>query len=416
MTAPWREQLDKTVDNLFDEIVSLRRHLHQYPEPSDEEHKTSMYLYQRLADRGLHVQLIPSGRGVLADPPKAFEDDSLPRVALRADIDALRIQEANDVPYCSRVPGVMHACGHDCHTSMVYGAICALTEMSQGGLLPWPVRWRGIFQPAEETGHGAPEIIAANGLEDVQAIFALHVDPMHPVGNVATKPGVLTANCDALEVTISGEGGHAARPHLTHDPIAAAAQFIQAVYTQVPRVIDSQEAVVVSFGSLQAGENPNVIPGQVSLKGTIRTLTDEVREKTIACLERLAKGWAEASQTSIEVKIQAGAPAVYNHPRATAMIRQAAAEILGLEHVTELKRPSMGGEDFSHYLKHTAGTLLRLGCVSETKNAAMLHSPHFNIDESALAIGAKILARSALLWSNPSRKENREAVQRTASP
>jgi len=401
MDGHWADELDRIVDEYVPEMVALRRYMHIHPEPSGAESGTSSHLYARLADAGVQVRLGAEGRGVIADDGS---DRDCPRMALRADIDALRIQDRKQVEYCSQTPGLMHACGHDGHTATVYGAILALRRADQESKLPWPVCWRGIFQPAEETSTGANEMIALGALNGVDAIISLHMDPSRRLGNIGVRVGALTAACDEMKIRIKGRGGHAARPHESIDPIAAAAQLISSIYLFVPRAIESYDPVVVTIGQVIGGDNANVIPEEVFLNGTLRTLGGALRERTKGHLRQLARGIAEASGTTIEVEFNKGPDSVNNDPRLTALFREAATALLGTGHVEEIPRPSMGGEDFAHYLEHVPGSMFRLGCVSESVGGAPLHSPLFDIDERALAIGAKILARTTVLWSNPDRQ------------
>lgn len=400
-TSTWQQVIDQAVEDAFAEMVEVRRHLHAHPEPSGEEHQTSMYLYQRLADHGIGVHIGPEGCGVIADPVGAAEG---PRIALRADIDALRIQDEKQVDYRSQVPGVMHACAHDAHAATLLGALLALKQLQDSGQLPWPLCWRGIFQPAEETSEGALKMVEAGVLEGVDGIFSLHADPGRPLGRLGLRWGPLTANCDAMELDIRGRGGHAARPHESLDPIATAAQLISSIYLFVPRAVDSQEAVVVTIGQIIGGDNPNVIPEHVVLRGTLRTLREEVRQQTKDHIAQLARGLAHASGTEIDVRFDNGPQSVFNDKTMTDLLLQAGASVVGQENVDKLTRTSMGGEDFSHYLTKVPGSMFRLGSASTRGGSHPLHSPLFDIDEDAMKIGARVLAASAVLWSNPERQ------------
>ena len=408
MTLSWREHISQAVDRRFDEIVALRRHLHQHPEPSGEEFKTSLLLYQQLSDAGFNVRLGTEGRGVVADFPSNRNDatvaaEQAPRcLALRADIDALCIHDEKQVPYRSCREGVMHACGHDAHTAILMGAIRVLHEADQEGALPWPVNIRGIFQPAEETCLGAIEMIEAGAVEGVDAIIALHVEPMRPVGDIGVRLGVMTAHCDDVQILVHGRGGHAARPHEAADPIAAALQLITSLYLYIPRVTDSREAVVVTIGEIHGGNNHNVIPETVLLRGTLRTLQDDVRQQTMEHIRRIAVGVAQAGDTKIKVDFTAGPDSVNNDTALVDLLREVGKDLLGSDCVEEIALPSMGGEDFSYYLQHVPGAMFRLGSALR-KHAVGLHAPTFDIDEEALRIGAKMLATTAVLWFDPTR-------------
>jgi amidohydrolase len=320
-------------------------------------------------------------------------------MAVRADIDALRIQDQKQTPYRSTVPEVMHACGHDVHAATVFGALSALDRLERDGALPWPVAWRGIFQPAEETSQGARAMVTAGALNGVAAILSLHVDPTRKAGTIGVRSGVFTASCDEIRVTVKGRGGHAARPHESNDPIAAAAELISTLYQFVPRATDSQDAVVVSFGQIHGGQNANVIPEQVVLEGTVRTLDRKVREKTIAHIRTLAEGIERVTSTSLDVSLETGIASVYNDEGLTELVREVSTALLGPEKVIAMRRPSMGSEDFAAYLEHVPGAMFRLGAAGEDGPWPGLHTPTFDVDERCISVGAKILARSVVQWA-----------------
>ena len=287
-------------------MVALRRHLHAHPEPSGEELQTSLHLYQLFDELGLRGADGAGGVRRRRREPRP----ECGRGGSRCGPISTRcgFEDQKQTPYRSTVPEVMHACGHDAHTATVFGALAALDRLECERALPWPVTWRGIFQPAEETSDGARAMIAAGALEGVDAILSLHVDPTRRAGTIGVRPGVFTASCDAMRVTVQGRGGHAARPHESNDPIAAAAELISTLYQFVPRATDSQDAVVVSFGQIHGGQNANVIPEQVVLEGTVRTLDRDVREKTIAHIRTLAEGIEQVTGTKLDVCFESGTP------------------------------------------------------------------------------------------------------------
>ncbi len=360
--ADWREAIDEWVESRRGMLREIRRRLHAHPEPSREEYQTTRFLAEELDKAGIPRSIAPTGRGLIAGPEDA---SGRPVMAFRADIDALRIHDAKTVPYRSTRDGVMHACGHDAHATMALGAALALWHCRES--LPDEEIWRAIFQPSEEVGEGASEMIAAGAMKHVRAVVALHVDPDTAAGRLAYRQGVLTAFCQELQVEIQGQGGHAARPHQSVDPIGVASQFITSVYQFVPRSVDSRDPVVVTFGSIQGGSSANIIPEQVLLKGTIRTLSEAAAARVGERIKQIAFGLSEASGATIQVHFRQGTEAVVNDPEVTRVCVRAASEIVGLANLDEIPLPSMGGEDFSGFLKHAPGCLLRLGVAGSDR-------------------------------------------------
>ena len=398
----WEEALDEGVRDIDSDVVEIRRRLHMEPEPSGEEFGSVEELRSRFEAAGSNCRVVPARNGLLVDSPAA---EGVPRIAFRADMDALRLHDAKTAVYRSKRDGVMHACGHDAHTAIAAGVTLLLQRLEQQGALPWPVAWRAIFQPSEETAVGAIEMIEQGALEDVSQIFALHVDPSRRVGTAGVRDGALTASCDELRIRATGRGGHAARPHESQDPIAAASQLLTAIYSLIPRSVDSQNPVVVTIGRIQGGYNANVIPEQVEMEGTLRTLDPKVREAAKEKLRRLTRGISEASDVTLEITFDQGLGAVINDPGANATLREAAQRTLGLGNVEEVPRPSMGGEDFAAYLEMIPGAMFRLGVASGDRPAAPLHSPLFDIDERALGLGVRIIARAVILAARPRRAD-----------
>ena len=389
----WRKQLWDLVDRRSDELIALRRHLHQHPEPSGEEYETSRHLYEQLTTHGIQAQLPHHGRGVVAN---SADQSSPRRVAIRGDIDALLLGDQKQAEYHSLVEGVMHACGHDAHAACVYGAALALDDLARAGGLPCPVTWRAIFQPSEETATGASEMIVGGALADVDSIFSLHVDPTRPAGVIGVRPSTFTAHCDAMRIEIEGVASHAARPHESKDTVAAAAQFISALYQFVPRGIDSQDSCVVAVTQIHAGSNSNVIPHRVEMAGTIRSLGRDIRNHAVGHVAHLAEAVGNMTGTQIHVEFGVHIPGVENDPELTDLLANVAGSMLGTDRVQWMGRPSMGGEDFAFYLEHAPGAMFRLGSSRDTTPASGLHTPLFDIDERCLAIGAKILATAVV--------------------
>lgn len=403
MPESWKQRLDAIISEKREEVRDLRRHLHAHPEPSGAELATSMHLYQLLGQLGIDVQMGPEGCGVIANSDSP-QDSTQGRIAVRGDIDALRIQDEKTTSYRSIHPGFMHACGHDAHTAIAFGVVQALVLLTESEGLPWPIHWRVIFQPSEETATGAAQMIQTDVLAGVEKIFALHVDPTRRTGDIALRSGPMTASCDAVHLIITGRGGHAARPHESRDPIAAAAQLINSLYQFVPRATDTHDAVVLTFGSIQGGTNPNVIPDHVEIRGTMRTLDSAVRSRTIEQIHQVIRGVEGITGTKIELTLDASIASVVNDAVATSLIWQAGEEVAGANNVHLITRPSMGSEDFACYLEHVPGTMFRLGCASDLANITPLHTPKFDIDESALEIGVRVLSRTVVAACEPQGK------------
>lgn len=402
MTDHGPANLDRGVDAHVDRMIQVRRHLHAHPELSGDETRTADYLCNQVKQAGLEPQRVADGRGLLVDLPGSDDNDG---IGIRADIDALPIEDAKSVDYRSKVLGVMHACGHDGHAAVVLGALLTLADAQRSGGLPHPVRCRAIFQPAEETAQGALHMVKAGAVDGLGALIGLHMDPARPAGAIALKEGVVTADCDALHIEVHGRGGHASRPHESLDPIAAAAQLISSIYLFIPRAIDTHDPVVVTIGYINGGSGYNTIPDRVTLGGTMRSFDSRTRLAAIEHIEKLARGLAEASGTRIEMRVQSGPPHVYNDPGLTELVRSAATRLLGGDHVLPIERPSMGGEDFSNYLTRVRGCMFRLGCGPPAGGGAPLHSARFDLDESSLAIGAKILVRAVVGWAGAKDRE-----------
>lgn len=401
MSEAWKVALDSQFDRMEDRLIQFRRHLHQFPELSSEERETSLQIYTELGDDGFQVRLGHDGLGVLADYESEHASPELPILALRADLDALPIHDQKKVDYRSSRDGVMHACGHDVHATIIKGAVSLLRNLDVQGSLPWPIRLRGVFQPAEETCEGALRMIDSGAIEGVSVILATHVDPSLAVGRAGLREGVLTASCDEVLVQIQGRGGHAARPHESKDPISAAAQLINALYLHLSRVTDSQDSVVATIGRIQGGLNSNVIPESVDLQGTIRTLNTHLREQAKDHLIRIARGIAETTETRIDVRFGVSSPSVVNDAEVTGLIRRTAVSLFGEGAIHEIARPSMGSEDFAFYLEHIPGALVRLGSAGANVEATGLHRPNFDVDENVIRVGVRLLANAVVEWFRP---------------
>ncbi len=387
------EQIEKTVRAEKADLISLRRHFHAHPELSHEEFETTEKLEAELEKLGYEVHVRPEGTGMYADlAPDDFDPASDPTVAIRSDIDALPIVEQNDVPYRSQNEGVMHACGHDVHMASVVGAGRALHEIRDG----LPGRIRLIFQHAEEqVPGGASEMVSFGAIDEVDAILGLHVKPELETGKIGIREGAFTAGFDDFTIKIIGKGGHGARPHHCIDPIFVTTQVANALYQAIGRNLDARDPAVVSIGSINAGDAPNAIPETATIKGTIRTLSEEHQEKVEPMLKRIVGGVCMAHDAKYEMEIEYGAPAIYNDPRVVERVVDVAEHLFGEDNIHEIPLPSMGSEDFSVYLQYAPGAMFRLGAAGVGPRH-LLHSPKFNVDERSIAIGAFVLGNAAV--------------------
>lgn len=389
--------IDQHVAAAQDSLVATRRHLHAHPEASLHEIQTTDFLYQQLHDAGLSPKKCEGDCGLIVDVTIGQPDPALPIVAVRADIDGLRMSDRKDVDYKSVNDGIAHSCGHDAHSTVVLQIAKLAHEISgkfNADKMPGG-RFRFLFQPAEEVCEGARSLVRQGAMESVGAILGLHVEPLLPAGMVGIRYGALTAHCDEIHMVISGRGGHAARPHHTTDPVSATAQLVSALYQILPRTTDAREPSVFTIGRIAGGLAPNVIPDEVELQGTLRTVDSQSR---LTLRKRIAKVChAVASMTGNDVTVEwtRELGAVRNDSDVTRVVHDVAQSVIGDESILEIPKPSMGGEDFSAYLDHAPGCQIRLGCARPGEDWPLLHSPVFDIDERALGIGVRILSRAA---------------------
>lgn len=374
------------------EIISWRRHLHRHPELSFKEFETSKFIAAKLASWDIPHRTV-GGTGVLGII--RGDGDSGKVIALRADIDALPIREANSAEYVSQDPGVMHACGHDAHTSCLLGAAQILQQMRHA----FSGTVKLIFQPAEEKlPGGASILIRENVLEDprVQHIIGQHVFNRLPVGKAGFCFGPMMAASDEIYMRIIGKGGHGAYPHLTIDPVMMSAQILVSLQQLVSRRRPPFEPMVLSFGKVMANGATNVIPDSVEIEGTLRTMNEPLRDTMHAEITRIAQKTAEAFGGKAEIDIVRGYPVLHNDKTFTQTAFERAAAYLGAENVVEIE-PQMGAEDFAFYSQELPACFYRLGTGNPGKGIdAPLHTPHFDIDESALSIGAGLMAWQAI--------------------
>ena len=330
------------------------------------------------------------GHGVIAEIRGELEG---PMFALRADMDALPIHEANDVPYKSRVHGVMHACGHDGHTAVLLGAAQVFAE--NRNKLRGTVRL--IFQPAEEVAGGAVRMCKDGAMEGVAAIAALHGWPGMAIGQIGTRSGPMMASSDNFDLTIRGKGAHAAMPHLSVDPIVPAAQIVLALQTIASREMNPADPVVITVGQIHAGTAYNIIPDEAVIRGTVRCLTNELRQTMAARIERIAGGIAEAHRAESELHYHYGTAVTYNDAKMNALVAETGAAVLGAANVHDLPHPSMGAEDFAAYGDYAPAAMFRLG-VGE--NVTALHTPTYNFADESIPYGISLFTEIALNFLN----------------
>lgn len=367
-------------EELFRQLVLFRRDLHQHPELSWHETRTADQICRFLDGLNIDYRRDVASNGVVADIPG---ETSGSLIALRADTDALPISEETDLTFKSRNPGIMHACGHDGHTSMLLGAASLLVKEPS---LPMGVRL--IFQPAEETGEGAIAMIEAGVLNSVAAIFGGHVDRHFQVGSIAVTDGPVNASSDRFSIRITGKGGHAARPHETVDAVIVGSLMVMSLQTIVSREVNPAHPSVVTVGRFEAGTACNVIAGQAHLEGSIRAQDQDVRESLHQSIERMAKSIGQLHGASVEVEITPGTPVVVNRPELAQMSRQAAASVVGEPEVVQLETANMGGEDFGYYMQLVPGCYVRFGTAEKGVEQYPAHSSQFDFDERAIAVGA----------------------------
>lgn len=370
------------------ELIEFRRHLHQWPETGFNEIETSKYISHKLTDIGVEVIDLKLKSGVVG---LIKGKKPGPTIALRADIDALPIQEKTDVEYKSKNLGVMHACGHDVHAACLFGAAKML--ISQQDNLCGNVKL--LFQPAEEIDEGAKHLIEMGALGDVQAIFGLHNAPEIPVGQIGIKAGPLMASIDRFVIKISGVGGHGAQPQNTKDPIVATAAIIQALQTIVSRNVGPMESAVVSCCSIRGGDAYNIIPEQVEILGTVRTFDPNLREVMPKKIESMVSHVAAGFGTTATLEYCKELPALINPESLAVFCNNSANTVFGEQNII-CPIPSMGGEDFAIYQQQVPGVFLFLGVGNKAKGIDKpWHSPHFVIDEQGIAYGAVMLAQLA---------------------
>jgi len=370
------------------EFIEVRHHLHANPELSYEEFETSKFIQHKLSEYGVPFE-IKATTGVVGLIKGKNPDKQT--IALRGDMDALPIKEENQIPYKSKIEGVMHACGHDVHTTCILGAAKILNELKE----EWEGTVKLIFQPGEEKNPGGASLMIKDGvLENPKpaAIFGLHVHPGLQVGKLSFREGKVMASADEIYITVKGRGGHAAAPHLCIDPILIASHLIIALQQIVSRNNNPNNPTVLSITSFQGGTTTNVIPGEVQLKGTFRAMDEEWRFKAHELIRKVSTDLVAGMGGEIDLLIDVGYPSVYNNETLNKLARERAAEFLGSQNVEETEK-RMGAEDFGYYTQLIPGCFYRLGVMNVSKKITSgVHTPTFNIDENAIETGIGMMA------------------------
>ncbi|MGF1479580.1 MAG: M20 family metallopeptidase [Cyanophyceae cyanobacterium] len=369
-------------------LIEIRRHIHAHPELSGQEYQTAAYVAGVLSSCGLHVEEAVGKTGVVGQLRGQNTDSRL--LAIRTDMDALPIQERIPVDFASRKPGVMHACGHDVHTTVGLGTAMVLAQLNA---LPGDMRF--IFQPAEEIAQGASWMVQDGVMRDVSAIFGLHVYPSIPARSIGVRYGALTAAADDLEIFIEGESGHGARPHEAVDAIWIASQIVTTLQQAISRTQNPLRPLVLTIGQISGGRAPNVIADTVRMAGTVRSLHPETHAGLPQWLENLVAQVCQTYGARYELNYRRGVPSVQNDPSLTRLVDEASREAWGDNYVQTLSEPSLGAEDFALYLEHAPGTMFRLGVGFPDKSNYPLHHPEFEVDESAIVTGVITLAYAA---------------------
>jgi hippurate hydrolase len=383
-----KEKISALSDRYAAEFTEVRRHLHAHPELSYHEFETSKYIQQKLEETGIPFEIMANTGivGILEgkNPGKRI-------IALRADMDALPITEENDVPYVSKNPGVMHACGHDVHTTCLLGAARVLSELKN----EWEGTIKLIFQPGEEKNPGGASLMINDGVLEnpkPEAILALHVHPNMEVGKLSFRSGMVMASADEIYITVKSKGGHAAAPHLTADTILTASQLVVNLQEVVSRMNDPFNPSVLSITSFQGGNTTNVIPSEVKLMGTFRAMNEEWRFRAHDLIRNICDHTAKISGATVDLNIDVGYPFVINNPELTDKAKHRAEEYAGNENVSETEM-RMGAEDFAFYSHRIPACFFRLGVGNVKKNIVSgVHTPTFNIDEDAIKNGMGIMA------------------------
>jgi len=385
-------QIKDLAEKLAPRLIEIRRHIHAHPELSGQEYQTAAYVAGVLSSCGLHVEEAVGKTGVVGELTGKGQDSR--RLAIRTDMDALPINEQTNLEFASRKPGVMHACGHDVHTTLGLGTAMILSQL-EGGL---PGNMRFIFQPAEEIAQGASWMVQDGAMRDVSHIFGVHVFPSIPARSLGIRYGALTAAADDLEIFIKGESGHGARPHQAVDAIWIASQVITTLQQALSRTQNPLHPIVLTIGQINGGRAPNIIADQVRMAGTVRSLHPKTHADLPAWIENIVAQVCQTYGAKYTMNYRHGVPSVQNDPTLNQLLEAAAKEAWGGDRVQILEESSLGAEDFSLYLQHAPGTMFRLGVGDRDRPYYPLHHPLFEVDEAAIVTGVVTLAYASWLY------------------
>jgi amidohydrolase len=380
-------RIKELAEALKPRLIEIRRHIHAHPELSGQEHQTAAYVAGVLSSCGIVVQEAVGKTGLIGELV-GLTDERL--VAIRTDMDALPITERTSLEFTSRRQGIMHACGHDVHTTVGLGTAMVLSQLGE----VFPGNTRFLFQPAEEIAQGAKWMVKDGAMNDVSAIFSVHVFPSIPAGSIGIRYGALTAAADDLEIIIMGESGHGARPHEAIDAIWIASQVITTLQQAISRTQNPLRPMVLTIGQISGGRASNVIADQVRLTGTVRSLHPDTHADLPAWIESIVASVCNTFGARYEINYRRGVPSVQNDLALTQLLEASAKEAWGSDRVQILPEPSLGAEDFSIYLQHAPGTMFRLGVGFRDKQNYPLHHPQFEVDESAIVTGVVTLAHT----------------------
>jgi len=374
-----------------DEIVSLRRYFHQHPEPSLKEYETAKKIQQELKALGIPYETVGETGTIAVLEGKRGGGKT---ILLRADIDALELEDAKDLPYSSENPGLNHACGHDGHTATLLGAAKVLKKFADqiSGTI------KLVFQQAEEIGAGARLFVEGGHLEDVDEVFSLHLDSSLPVGTLASRPGAIAASCDIFKIKVHGVSAHVAQPHVGKDALLTASSIVCELQNIVARVVDPLDPVVVGIGVMRAGTRYNIVPNLAELEGTVRCFSHETRRRVVQRVEQIALNVATAHETQLEFEVYEAAAPCINHPESAAFAARVAREIVADSQVITEEKKALGADDFADFLAVKPGVYTRVGTANPADKNTQYphHHEKFDIDEDALVLATQYYVLYAL--------------------